>query len=135
MLDKPITLLGCDRDMVAPSINTLVKWCHQCAVKQNWWHDVKTGKPLERNHGEMIALIHSELSECLEALRKNSMDKHLPHRHGEEVELADAVIRIFDYAGGRNLDLGGAIFEKMVFNSVRDDHKPEVRQGKYGKKF
>lgn len=41
----------------------------------------------------------SELSEWLEADRKNLMDDKLPHRLGVEVELADAYIRLCDIGG------------------------------------
>ena len=52
-----------------------------------------------------------------------------------EVELADAVIRIFDLAGAMNLELGEAIAEKVEFNSTREDHKIENRKADSGKKF
>jgi hypothetical protein len=37
------------------------------------------------------------------------------------------VIRIFDLAGAYNMDMGGAIAEKMAYNAQRADHKPEAR--------
>lgn len=101
----------------------------------NWWVDIDTGEPVERNHAELIALIHSELSEALEADRKDLMDDKLPHRHGLEVELADAVIRIFDMAGGLNLDIAGAMAEKLKYNADRQDHKLEHRRKAGGKKY
>ena len=52
-----------------------------------------------------------------------------------EVELADALIRIFDYAGGFGYDLGGALIEKMQFNASRRDHTHEARLEEGGKKF
>jgi NTP pyrophosphatase (non-canonical NTP hydrolase) len=66
-----------------------------------------------------IALIHSELSEMVEGVRKDSMDDKLPHRKMEEVELADTLIRIEDYAGAYDLDLGGARDEKEAYNFTR----------------
>ena len=107
--------------------------CHGRSRK--WWVDMATGEPLERNKGELLALIHSELSECLEGIRKNLPDEKLPHRPQEEVELADAVMRIFDYAGGFDLDLAGAIVEKFNYNATRQDHAKESRQQPNGKKF
>lgn len=91
-------------------LNDLAKRCH--AAAHVWHHDLATGAPIERNKGEMIALMHSELSEMLEGERKNLMDSHLPHRKSAEVELADLLIRAFDYAGKFDFDLDGAVAEK-----------------------
>ncbi len=52
-----------------------------------------------------------------------------------EVELADAVIRIFDLAGALGLDVAGAITEKMEYNLNRADHKLENRSKENGKSF
>jgi hypothetical protein len=71
----------------------------------------------------------------MEGARKGLMDDKLPHRPMLEVELADAVIRIFDMAGGLHLDLGGAIAEKLAYNASRADHKPENRIKPGGKTF
>jgi NTP pyrophosphatase (non-canonical NTP hydrolase) len=113
----------------------LTDLCHGAARKGGWWSNLKTGEPLQRNQGELIALMHSELSEALEGVRKDKMDEHLPHRKSVEVELADAVIRIFDFAGGFGLSIGPAIVEKMAFNARRADHKVENRIKDDGKKF
>jgi len=79
--------------------------------------------------------MHSELSEALEAVRKDSMDDKLPHRRGEEVEMVDCIIRILDYAAAYGLDLDGALKEKMAFNAIRKDHLNEARRAENGKKF
>lgn len=105
------------------------------AAMATWWHDIQTGQRIERNKGELLALIHSEISECLEGVRKNLFDDKLPHRRMEEVELADALIRIFDYAGAYGLDLEGAYREKTAFNARRVDHTHEHRRSESGKKF
>lgn len=106
------------------------------ADNEKWWHNPQTGELLvERNKGELIALMHSELSECLEGVRKNLMDDKLPHRRMEEVELVDCLIRIFDYAGNWNLDLEGAYQEKRAYNAQRADHKLEARAAAGGKQF
>lgn len=116
-------------------MTTQIALCHGLAKRAGWWTDIKTGEPKDRNDGEMIALMHSELSEALEGLRKNLNDTHLPHRKSVEVELADTLVRIFDYAGARNLDLAGAFIEKLAYNQQRADHKPEARAQADGKKF
>lgn len=120
-------------DRVEIDVDYLVDVCHK--LGKSWWKDPATGEPKERNFGELIALVHSELSEALEADRKGLMDSHLPHRKGVEVELADAVIRIFDMAGGLGLQLGEAIAEKLAYNQQRSDHKAENRLAEGGKRY
>lgn len=70
-----------------------------------WWINIQTGESLDRNVGELMMLVVSELAEALEGHRKDLMDDKLPHRKMFEVELADAVIRLLDVAGGFKLDL------------------------------
>lgn len=89
----------------------------------------------EYNVGEKLALVHSEVSEALEAYRKDLPDDHLPDRLGIEVELADAVIRIMGLASHLSLDVAGAIIEKAAYNDTRADHKPENRRAAHGKRF
>lgn len=123
--------------MVFIAVETLTQACHGLAHRAGWWNDLKTGEDMrgKRNFGELIALCHSELSEALEAHRKDKMDDHLPHRKGAEVELADALIRICDLAGGYGLDLAGAVTDKLAYNSRRSDHKLEARRAEGGKAY
>jgi len=114
-------------------LNGLSAICHHANLK--WWQNPTTGERIERNKGELLCLIHSEISEAMEGERKNLMDDKLPHRRMAEVELVDALIRIFDYAGAFGYDLQGAFDEKMAFNSSREDHKHEARLQAGGKKW
>lgn len=117
--------------------------CHEAALSSGWWRDPETGddvrawpeKFFKLWVGTKLALVHSEVSEGLEGHRKGLMDDKLPHRPMLEVELADAVIRAFDLAGGMGFDLGGAIAEKLAFNATRADHRIENRQAAGGKLF
>lgn len=138
MTDKPITSAikspGLAQD-IANELARVVYHCHGVAREAGWWHDIKTGEPVDRNRGELLMLIVSEVAEAMEGERKDLMDDHLPHRRMAEVELADAVIRICDYAGAHGYDLGGALLEKLQYNAHRSDHKPENRATENGKKF
>lgn len=112
---------------------------NEANVEKGFW-------PEGRNLGEVCALIHSEVSELLEYLRKggvnqfcdkqiempcdfvNESGKH-PARQmkGVEEELADIIIRCLDFAGHLDIDIQLAIEQKLAYNSSRPH--------KHGKKF
>jgi hypothetical protein len=100
---------------------------HRTATEAGWYQDPQTGEPVKRNFGEVVALMHSELSEALEADRKGLKDEKFPHRDGREVEFADCIIRILDTAAALRLDVAGALIEKNRFNRQRADHKLAAR--------
>ena len=122
----------------------LLESCHGAAKASGWWTNMENGQDLTSKIGETVkvnipeklCLIHSEVSEAMEGHRKRLMDDKLPHRTMLEVELADAVIRCFDLAGGIGLDLAGAIAAKLEFNARREDHRIEHRRtAANGKQF
>lgn len=116
-------------------INELVQVCFNASKAAGWHTDMQTGELLDRNKGEMLMLIVSEISEAMEGERKGLMDDKLPHLPMPVVELADAVIRICDYAGRWGYDLGGAVIEKLRYNTTRADHQIENRRKEGGKKW
>jgi hypothetical protein len=118
------------------AVNALVAICHK--LNAHWWTDPHTGEDLRKKElivPTKLMLTVSELTEAMEADRKDLMDDKLRHRLGLEVELADALIRIGDLGGALKLNLGAAAREKSAFNLVRSDHKAENRVKKGGKKY
>lgn len=148
--DQRFEWLAQQVDEAAPTLNALSDHCHESSVLAGWWNDLdmiknelSTAHDAERLtalvemwfQATKIALIHSEISEMMEGLRKGINDDHLPERPMVDVEGADGLIRIFDFMGARRADLGGATAEKFRYNHKRADHKPENREAEGGKNF
>lgn len=86
------------------------KKVHQIAKTKGWWEH-------NRNLGELIALMHSELSEALEYMRHgNPASDHIQDFSGVEEEFADVIIRIMDLSQEQDYDVAGAIEAKIEFN-------------------
>lgn len=95
------------------SFNAVADEVNKTAIAKGWWKG-------ERNEGEIIALMHSELSEALEALRHgNPASDHIPEFSGVEEEMADVIIRIMDYAKARKYRVAEAVIAKIEFNESR----------------
>lgn len=98
--------------------NSASRMVHQNALDHGW-HE----KP--RTPGDLIALMHAELSEALEEIRDHPEPTHVYVREsdgkpeGFGVEIADVIIRAMDTAELMGIDLGGLIVEKMIFNKSR----------------
>lgn len=105
----------------ADTLNLKAREIHKSNAEKGFW------SADNYDFARLCMLVVTEISEAVEADRKDAMDSHLTQRRGIEVELADAVIRIMDMAGGLNLDLGGAVEEKLVYNASR--------AYKHGKKY
>ena len=98
-------------------INDLVKRADLNSRNHGFWEE-------EKNFGEVIALMHSELTEAFEEYRNGKSFNEIYYENGNKPcgipsELADVVIRIFDFCGGENIDLEKIILEKMEYNESR----------------
>ena len=114
------------------NLNDWSRFCYTRSDAAGWWESTEDEK---FQIGTKFALIHSEVSEAFEGYRKDAMDSHLPNRKAVEVELADVLIRVFDLAGRLDLDLQGAVEEKLEYNRERADHRAEARSAPGGKRF
>jgi NTP pyrophosphatase (non-canonical NTP hydrolase) len=95
----------------------------------------------ERNVGETLMLVVTELAEAMEVHRKtgdiriNSASKRTVENVSEDLfpstfvmlskdtfgdEIADALIRIFDLAGGFGIDLDFHVSQKLRYNATRE---------------
>lgn len=110
---------------ITRAINELAKRIFMVNKRNGFWEN-------PRNDAEVIALVHSELSEALECLRDGSWIDPSPKLPGKQVscleeELADVLIRVLDYAYAIDLNIGNAIIEKLKYNKTRGY--------KHGKRF
>ena len=104
------------------SFNEIQQDAYQNAEDKGFWdgHQKGLGPLSIERVGLSLSLIHSEISEALEAARDDYPDsKKIGPRGNFEEELADAVVRIMDLAERLDLDVATAILEKMAFNAGR----------------
>jgi len=101
------------------NINDAVKSSYENA-RDHGWHDQ------ERTIGDLICLMHSELSEALEEHRNGHSPTEIYYNdnkpekpEGIPVELADCVIRIFDFCGLHDINLEEVLKLKMQYNKTR----------------
>jgi len=87
------------------SLNELANLCHSIAREKGFWDE-------ERNIGEALMLVVTELAEAMEAHRKQD-DANFKE------ELADTFIRLLDLCGGLKLDIEEEIYQKALINKKR----------------
>ena len=103
---------------------TITEWqtaIHQYAKDKGWW---EPDRP--RSFGDICALFHSEISEAFEEFRAGHTCTEIYENEdkpgkleGVPVELADLVIRVFDYCEWAGIDLQSVIARKHAFNLTR----------------
>lgn len=89
----------------APSLKELCDECHAIAKEKGFWDK-------ERNVGEALMLVVTELAEAMEGYRHQDEDNF-------REELADTFIRLFDFCGGMGIDIQAEILKKMEVNRGR----------------
>lgn len=122
------------------NLNELAKSIHANNEIKGFWD----GGIEAKNIGEVIALIHSEASEALEADRKGhyavksfnllnncasietaseklyfKQEFEVAIKNTFEDEMADLIIRVLDVCGAKKIDIDWHIEQKLRYNSLR----------------
>ncbi len=108
-----------DAENVRVVIPTLQRVIHLNSVKHGFWEGISQRNPLVK-----LMLTNCELAEAVESIRKNTSSNPcnkpgLEHITALEEEIADAVIRLLDFAEAYNLNLARAIIAKHEYNRSR----------------
>ncbi len=98
------------------TIDDWQRYIHATALEKGWWKG-------DREPLEVLALIHSEISEACEDFR----DGEEAFRYDDDgkpvgwsVELVDAMIRILDFLGANQIRTGAVLAEKARYNDERE---------------
>lgn len=87
------------------TLNQLAQTCHAIAKEKGFWDE-------ERNMGEALMLVVTELAEAMESYRKQEDENF-------KEEIADTFIRLLDLCGGLGLDIEAEIERKANKNKTR----------------
>lgn len=120
-------------------LNELASFIHKNNIEKGFYEK-------EKNIGEMLCLIHSEVSEALEADRKDKYalrqidfaeqcyyeDEFVSAykdwvKGSFEEEMADIIIRVLDLCAWKGIDIAGHISAKIRYNAQREKY--------HGKKY
>lgn len=113
------------------TIADLVREAHETALSKGWHPNEELQHPRDEaaraadanRFGALMALIHSEVSEAVEAYRERGTvcgwTRDDGKGEGVPAELADVLIRVADVAGLYGIDLEDAVRRKLDFNKTR----------------
>lgn len=147
-----------NREQIIASINDLSKQLFEQNKRAGWWDDLDAINKVAQDEElrnkldsifktdfvaffimllkcQKLALIHSEVSEAMEGLRKNLKDDHLPNFDMFSTEIADVIIRSLDLASAFKYPIADITVQKIEYNSTRADHQKESRNGENSKQF
>lgn len=97
-------------------LNHLARFAFKIAEDAGWWPDDVLARTKEfepRQIATALCLIHTEISEAMEAVRTDD-------RENFAEELADIIIRVLNLAGGLEVDIDGEVVAKMNANARRE---------------
>lgn len=100
-------------ETIEESLNYLSGLVHGIAIRKGWYEQ-------QRDAPELLCLVHSEVSECLEVYRAGDpMSGKIPGWRESHLEMADIIIRVLDMAKHYGVDIGGAVMAKVHYNEDR----------------
>src|SRR4051812_7197204 len=98
----------------AEVLNALAAESHDCGLRHGWYTSSLTTS-------DMLLMIHSEVSECCEAIRRGDPpSEKLPGVSQTQEELADVILRCLGMAAHMGWDIGAAVVAKQQYNWCRD---------------
>lgn len=108
--------MGIQDSEIKTSINKLAKKCFEDAYERGWYDPAKSDL-------ETLAMVITEVCEAVEEIRNHQVafyyTKNSEKPEGWGVEVADAIIRLLDFAAYKGLDIGNLIETKLEYNLTR----------------
>lgn len=133
-IDKTLEVFRCAS--AVPVLRRLILVCHETAVVSGF-HADKNVRDVDRT-AALLALVHSEVSEALEEVRERGVDVEIRYEGDKPVgllsELADVVIRIFDFVGELDECFGEEVifaFIEAMMAKIGYNQKREKMHGKH----